>query len=675
MAVDPVKKLHEWLIIPCACYHPPLRLRSKDLWICALLFAAVAGVYSPVRAHEFIHYDDPVYITDNPHIRNGLTLDGLKFAFTSLEFGHWMPLTWTSHMIDCDSFALDAGSHHLVSVFLHGLTTVALFLLLLRLTAAQWPSAFVAFAFGLHPLHVESVAWAAERKDVLSALFSILTLWAYVLYVKQPTRKRYAWVAGFFVCGLLSKSMLVTLPLLMLLLDYWPLRRKLNRQAVPEKLPLFALSIAAAVVTFIAQRRSGAVSALEQIPLGLRIENALVSYAVYIVKFFWPTGLAVFYPHPLAIPAWQWISAAAALAAISAAVYWSKRPYLVTGWLWYLAMLVPVIGIVQVGAQSRADHFTYLPTIGLSIMIAWLAADLAVARYALVGLGAIWVAMTWIDLPAWRNSATLFSRAIEVTDGNWIAYNNLGGALRHRGDLNGAVANFEKAVALRPARADLQDNLGEALSASGRLDDAIAHLKEAIRLQPNWAKAHCDLGAALLQQDRTPEATQEFVQALKIDENYPEAQFRLGGILAAQGKNDEATTLFKAALPYLIEMTRLNPKDPDGHSNLGGVYGLMGMMDDAIKEFQTVLNLRPDDAEAHYHLALAFESKNRMNEAAAEFERAIRLNPGYMMAHFQLAKLLAAMGANVEAEEQFSWVLRLAPNFQPAKDGLAALHR
>jgi tetratricopeptide (TPR) repeat protein len=652
-----------------------LRIRSRELWICLALLVAVAVVYSDVRRHDFIHYDDPVYITDNPHIRGGFSVDGFKYAFTSIETGHWMPLTWISHMIDCDTYGLDAGWHHLVSVFLHGLSTVALFLLLLKLTGAEWPSAFVAAVFGLHPLHVESVAWAAERKDVLSVFFSILTLWAYANYAKSPSAKRYAWVTGFFVCGLMSKSMLVTLPLVMLLLDYWPLRRKMNRNVIVEKIPLLALSIGASIVTFIAQRKSGAVSAIDQVSIPLRIENVLVSYVSYLGHFFWPAKLSVVYPFPDAIPAWQWIGAGALLAAISAAVYFSKRPFLATGWLWYLGTLVPVIGLVQVGAQSRTDHFTYLPSIGISIMVAFLAADLAWARYGAMALGCAWVAMTWSYVPMWRDSVTLFSHALQVTDRNWIAHNNLGGTLRRRGDLKGAIVNFEKTVELRPGFPDLQDNLGEALTSAGRAEDALPHFAEALRIRPGFAKAHVDFGTALVKLDRANEAIPHFVEALKLDPNYGEAYFRLAGILASQGRTDEATPLFKAAIPYLNQMAQLNPNDPEAHHNLGGVYGMMGQMDEAIGEFQKVVTLRPLDAEAHYNLGIAYGGRGGADQALAEFDRAIRLKPDYVFAHYQMGKVLAAVGRKDEARQEFSQALRFGPDFEPARKALADIAR
>ncbi|HWZ30668.1 MAG TPA: tetratricopeptide repeat protein [Bryobacteraceae bacterium] len=646
-----------------------------NLRIYALLCAVVLLVYSPVRVHDFINYDDPVYVTDNPHVHDGLTWDGIVWAFTSFEHSNWFPLTWLSHMLDVQMFGFDPGWHHLSSVALHTISTLCLFALLWSMTRARWPSAFVALAFGLHPLHVESVAWAAERKDVLSVLFCILTLWAYVWYSEQPSWRRYLAIAGLFVCGLMSKPMLVTLPFVMLLLDYWPLRRKLGRSVVVDKMPLLALSVAASIIAFIAQRQSGAVAALDRIPVTLRIENALVTYIVYLVKFVWPAKLAIFYPYAERIPLWQWLGAALAIAAVTMAVLLvrSTRPYLAVGWLWYLGTLVPVIGLVQVGSQARADRYTYLPLIGISIMLAW--AIPARRSFAIVGavVCSIWCVVTWTYLGAWRDSASLFRHAIQVTDRNWVMYNNLGGTLRRQGQIQEAIANFENAVRLRPDLADVQDNLGEALVNVGRLDQGVPHLMEALRIQPKFAKARVDFGSALLRQGRDREAADQFLEALRIDPVNAEAHFRLGGLLAAHGQTKAALPQLQAALPYLIETAHNNPDDPESHHNLGGVLGMIGRMDEAIAEFSQEVRLRPSDPEAHYNLALALADKQRLVDSANEFSQAVRLKPDYVMAHFNLARILVALGKGVDAEREFSETLRLAPDFAGAKEGLAKL--
>ena len=340
----------------------------SDLWIYAGLAAAIFIVYSAVLRFGFVNYDDPVYLAQNPNVRDGITWSGIVWAFSHSFAGNWFPLTWISHMLDCQLFGLDAGAHHFTNLVLHTAATLLLFAVLKRITHARWPSAFVAALFALHPLHVESVAWIAERKDVLSAFFWMLTLWTYARYVERPGRARYLWTLAAFALGLMAKPMLVTLPLVLLLLDYWPFARG---PRIKEKLPFFALSAAVCVVTYLAHAQAKAVISLETIPAALRVENALVSYAAYIGKMFWPSGLAFFYPYPkggLAIPA---ALAAVGIAAVTIAA--RKRPYLLVGWLWFLVTLAPVIGLVQAGLQARADRYMYLPMVGLAIMIAWVA--------------------------------------------------------------------------------------------------------------------------------------------------------------------------------------------------------------------------------------------------------------------------------------------------------------
>jgi len=376
-------------VAPKAAAPSPARARV-DLWIYLALFLATIALYAPTVHFDFVNYDDPDYVSANPHVRGGITVDGLKWALTSDEAANWFPLTRISEMLDIQMFGMNAGRHHLVNVVIHALAALLLFAFLNRATKARWASAFVAFVFALHPLHVESVAWIAERKDVLSAFFWFLALWAFVRYVERPSAAGYLLLAGAFCCGLLSKPMIVTLPFVLLLLYVWPLRRwelspssdKRSLGSRPgsllwEKIPLVVLSGVVALITYLLQRGSGAVEGLSAFPIGLRMENAIVSYTIYIWKMFWPSGLAVFYPYPLGIPAWQWLLATLAIAGISVMVWrlFRTRPYLAVGWLWFLGTLVPVIGLVQVGAQARADRYMYVPMVGLAIMLAWGAAD------------------------------------------------------------------------------------------------------------------------------------------------------------------------------------------------------------------------------------------------------------------------------------------------------------
>jgi protein O-mannosyl-transferase len=437
---------------------PAARATVRRDWVPLLLLVGTIAVYVQTAHFGFVNYDDPDYTTGNPHVRAGLTLAGVAWAFTHSFAGNWFPLTWISHMLDVSLFGLDAGRHHLMSVVIHASAAVLLYLALRRLTLPQWPSAMVAALFALHPLHVESVAWIAERKDVLSALFCMLTLWAYARYAERATTGRYALALAAFALGLMSKQMLVTLPLVLMVLDYWPLQRGLK---VREKLPFLALAAAAAIAAVLSHNEAGARASLDIFPLGLRIQNALVTCVVYLLKMVWPSGLAVFYPYAtsLLLPA---IGSAILLAAIT----WSalRRPYLLAGWTWYLITLAPVIGIVQVGAQARADRYTYLPMIGVSIAAVWGVAELLRTQprvLAAIGM-AVCVAcamLTYIQVGYWQDGVTLFRHTIEVTRDNYVAHFNLAAALEERGENAEAAAHLNEAVRIRPrfavARAEL----------------------------------------------------------------------------------------------------------------------------------------------------------------------------------------------------------------------------
>jgi hypothetical protein len=403
-------------VVPSPPTPPPIRKSRIELWISLALLVATCAVYAPALHFDFLNYDDPEMVSANPHVAQGLTPAGIAWALTSDESANWFPVTRLSYLVDAQLFGMRSGWDHAMNVLLHALAAVVLFIFLVRATRVRWPSALVALVFALHPLHVESVAWISERKDVLSALFWFLALWAYVRYAEQPSLLRYLVVTGWFVLGLMSKPMIVTLPLVLLLLDFWPLHRPLNPALVREKLPLFALSAASAVVTYLVQQGSGAVGNLAVFPFGLRVGNALVSCWVYIAKMLWPSRLAVFYPYPSAIPLWPAGLAAAALAGVSAVAPREHRraPYLATGWFWYLGTLVPVIGIIQVGVQARADRYTYVPMIGLAIIVAWGAADLLrrwprapIAVTAAVALAC--VPATWAQVAYWRKQRNAFS--------------------------------------------------------------------------------------------------------------------------------------------------------------------------------------------------------------------------------------------------------------------------
>ncbi len=614
----------------------------STVWIYAGLALAILLAYLPVRTYDFLNFDDPDYVSANAHVRQGITPSGIAWAFTSTESANWFPLTRLSHMLDVELFGLDAGWHHLVNVLLHAIATLLLFAFFYRATKAQWPSALVALLFALHPLHVESVAWIAERKDVLSALFWFLTLWLYVRYIEKPETSRYLLVLVSFVLGLLSKPMIVTLPFVLLLVDVWPLRRRL---LLGEKIPFFVLSAASAIVTYLAQAGSGAVEALS-VPFGFRLENGLLSYWIYIEKMFWPAGLAVFYPYPQQIAAWQAAAATLAILAISAATLrvWRKHPYLAVGWFWYLGTLVPVIGLIQVGAQARADRYSYVPMVGLLIMLAWGAADIvrfwprvrnAVAALA-VAACAVCAVLTFIQIQYWRNSETLFRHALDVTRANRLAHHNLGVALADQGRFPEAIEQYQAALQIEPNAANVQTDYGNALAKSGRIPEAIEHYRAALQFLPDAPITHNDLANALTSiPGSMPEAIAEYQTALRLKPDYTEArnnlaqvqsnaaemEYNLGVELAKSSKPDAAMARFEEAL-------RLKPDYVDAHNNLGVVLAGAGRVQEAISHFETALRIDPNSVDAHVNLGIAFSGiPGRRPEAIRHFRAALRVKP------------------------------------------------
>lgn len=527
----------------------------KPIYVSLALAVLILTVYFQVHDFELVNFDDRETIVGNTHIQNGLTLAGLAWAFSTSYAANWFPVTWISHMIDFQLFGLDSGWFHLVNVVIHLASTLLLFAMLRRMTGKLWESAFVSFVFALHPLHVESVAWVSERKDVLSAFFWFLTTWLYLDYVDRPNVRRYLFSLGAFVVGLMSKQMLVSLPLTLLLLDYWPLNRSkttLISRLVTEKVPYLVLSAAASIIAFNVQHQAGAVLSVDSIPLATRAANALISYVAYLGTFFWPSGLAVFYPYPPTLPAWQIAGAALILVAISALAI--RRPYLTVGWLWYLGTLVPVIGLVQVGEQARADRYTYIPMIGISIMLAWGMSEIMErrARFALAMVSGLvclgWLAVTWTQVPYWRNSVTLFEHAIAVTQNNFIAHLDLGAVLAEQGRTQEALRHLYASVEEKPDHNDGHDTLGAVLGQMGRSQEAAEQFQTAIRIQPNDSEAHCNLGNVLVAQGKFADAAQEFQTALRILPDFVTAHFGLGGALLNLGQTDAAIAQFKEAL-------------------------------------------------------------------------------------------------------------------------------
>jgi tetratricopeptide (TPR) repeat protein len=619
---------------------PQARLQWVDLAIGVCLVVATLLVYAQVRTHGFLTHDDPEYVTANPHVTAGLTAAGAAWALTSTHDANWFPLTWLSHMADVELFGMSAGAHHLDSLILHALSALLLFALFRRMTGARWPSALVACLFALHPLHIESVAWVAERKDVLSGLFWMLTLLAYVGYVARPGRGRYLLTLTLFGLGLMAKSMIVTLPLVLLLLDWWPLgrwdpaagrRSALARLGplVREKIPLLALSAAVSVITFVVQQSAGAVASADAVPLGGRLVNAVVSYAIYLREMIWPARLAIFYPlRPVETS--TVVAAAFVVAAISVVVVRAarRRPYLAVGWLWYLGTLVPVIGLIQVGSQSHADRYTYIPSIGITVAAAWGLADLARRwpRYRMVVAGVAVTACvaagvaTWRQLPYWQDSESLFTRAIEVTGDNYVAEFNLGLVRRGEGRLDDALAHDERAVRIRPAYAEAENNIAEILIASHRTPEALPHLAEALRLSPGLVDAHVNLGVASAEAGRPEAAEAAFSDALRLDPGNVQALAGLGTTLSRLGRSEEGIRL-------LTEAVRLGPESPALHAELGTLLAGQDRPSEAERELAEAVRLKPDYVQARVNLGSTLAALGRYDEAVAQFTEALRLQP------------------------------------------------
>ena len=650
---------------------PPPHRRS-DFLIGLALLAATFAVYAQVRHFDFVNLDDSAYNSANPHVRRGITPEGLEWAFTSGDDANWFPITRISHMLDCQLFGLASGWHHLTNVLIHGVAALLLFAFFRRATGARWPSALVAFLFAVHPLHVESVAWVSERKDVLSAFFWFLTMLAYQRYAERPGWGRYLLVVAAFCCGLMSKPMVVTLPFVMLLLDAWPLRRKARTAAILlEKVPLLALSLVVSVITWLVQQRAGAVKPLGRFPLGLRLENALVSYGVYIVQMFRPVRLAVFYPYPRHLPAWQAVLAGVVLAGASVMVVRLRRgrPYLVTGWFWYLGTLIPVIGLVQVGAQAHADRYTYIPMAGLSILVAWGAAELA-SRPRVKSLAAVLLSvaclacavLAWFQVQHWRNSETLFRHALEATTENAVAQDNLGNYLMNvPGGLPEAVVHLEEALRIDPDSIPAHTELGNALARMpGRLPESFPHFHAALRLAPDWPIAHNELGSALWKAGRLPEAIAEFATASRLDPDYAAAHYNLGLALSqVPGRLADAISEFQAAI-------RIQPDYAEAQLNLGNVLaGVPGRLPDAIGAYQAALGIRPDYAEAHYDLGKVLSAMpGRVADAMAEYQAALRIRPDYAEAHNNLGNLLSQVPGRVpEAIAEYEAALGIRPDY------------
>ena len=648
----------------------------ERLLVCLLICAVTLAAFAPVIHHQFVHFDDHIYVLDNPQVRRGLSAESISWAFTATTATNWHPVTWLSHTLDVTLFGVNPGAHHLISLLLHTANALLLFLVLSRSTHALWRSALVAALFALHPLHVESVAWISERKDVLSGLFWWLTMLSYLSYAKKPTLPRYLPILLLFALGLLAKPMLVTLPFVLLLFDLWPLGRWARdrarmRHLILEKVPLLLLAIISCVVTLHVQQ--GAMASTEGSPLGLRITNALTSYGIYLGKTLWPAHLAAFYPHPVSIPAWQWLGASLVLGVLSALALRSvsARPYITFGWCWFLGTLIPVIGLVQVGRQALADRYTYIPLVGLFIIVAWgseeivrrrrLSARMVGGFFVLILSVLTW--LTWQQVRIWRDSVTLFEHALQLTRDNYVAHVNLGRALAEQEHPVEAEQHLREALRIYPSYEEALVNLGVLLAKQGRFEEAAPHFHSVLRIIPDHVGALINLGNVLERQGRTEEASSYYAAALRAAPENADARFNQGHALMALGETSEAARHFEDAL-------RIDPSYAKAHNNLGALFAQQGNLEEARRHFQAALTIDSDDASAHYNLGMLLTSQGEFIDAIDHYRRALGARPTLAQAHNALALALLQIGNVEEAIAHFEEALRLRPDFAEARSNL-----
>jgi len=599
---------------------------KKAIQVSLLLTLMTLILYWPVQSFEFVNFDDDTYVAGNRQVQRGLSFEGLKWSLGTFQGGNWHPLTWFSHMADVEAYGLYAGGHHWTNVLIHTASAVLLFLVLAGITNSTGASALVAALFAFHPLHVESVAWVAERKDVLSGFFWILTIGTYSQYTRQPTILRYLLVLGSFMLGLMSKPMVVTLPFVLLLLDYWPLGRStgadtafdkwVRKGATPdkqvilrlalEKIPLLVMAAASCLVTVCAQQSINSVASLGNNPIEVRVANALVTYARYIQKMLWPVDLSVFYPHAGLPPAWMTVTSFLVIIVMS---YFAVRkcrvlPFLLVGWFWYLGTLVPVIGLVQVGSQSMADRYTYIPLVGLFIVMAWGAKRLVagqpglkhpVAIFSLVAVaGLLFLARSQVE--TWKNSMTLFEHALTINERNALAHNNVGAAY----DVNDksckrALPHYMRAVELKEDYADAYDNLGTCAYRAGKHEEAIRYFRKAVEINPQFSRARINLGLVMMKCGMLQTAEEEFNKVLAIDASMETAHINLSAIFIQQGRLDDAATSLREAL-------RINPENAEAHNNIGVIFLRSGRIGDALRHFRLALNIAPGHPAAEQNI-------------------------------------------------------------------------
>ena len=633
-------------------------VEKRATWVvCLFLVISTSIVYGQMLNHDFVYFDDQRYVADNSVVKAGLSVEGLTWAFSTTMAEFWHPLTWLSLMLDTQLFGLNPGGYLFTNLLLHILSTLLLFLFLKRATGSVWQSGFVAALFALHPLHVESVAWIAQRKDVLSTFFWMLTILSYGFYVQRPGCKTYLAVVLFLVLGLMAKPMLVTLPFALLLLDFWPLNRFKDTTSVKsaclsalalirEKIPLFAVITAASFVMYLAQKGEGRIKSLAVLALENRLANVLVSYTGYIGKMLWPKKLACFYPFPDAFPWWQVGGSFFILALISgfAIRYIRQYPFMIVGWLWYLGTLVPVIGFVKIGVFAMADRYSYVPLIGLFVMLAWGVPELLARwqhrRIAAAGLAAvalvICLASTWFQVRVWQNRTTLFTHAVQVTTGNYLAHNGLGEQLRQERRFDEAIGHFLESLRIKPKYIPTYINLGYTYTAQNKIGQAIAYYSEAAQKKPNHPQPHQVLGILFEQQGELEKAVTHLKATLEIKPENAVAHRYLGNALLAQGKLPQA-------IHHYSESLRIQPANADVHYNLGIALEGLGKTAEAVEQYSLALARNPENADAHYNLANLLVRQQKYERAVAQYKKALAIQPDRIQALNNLAFAYASM--------------------------------
>jgi tetratricopeptide (TPR) repeat protein len=683
-----------------------VQLTSKDslffkVLICLLLSTAICIVYWQVIGFEFIKLDDPRYVTENPTIKQGITLQGIRWALVSVYAANWHPLTWMSHMLDVQLYGMNPGMHHFTNVLFHIINTLLLLFVLEKMTGALWRSAAVAALFALHPLHVESVAWISERKDVLSAFFWMLTMMGYLWYLQRRSLTRYLAVVVSYILGLLSKPMLVTLPFVLLLLDFWPLKRVNLLQAkdlapnnnkskvgynstwlglsiiLVDKIPLILLALISSGTTFFAQKSWGAVASYVYMPIGTRIGNAAISYIAYLVKMFYPINLAVFYPYPKVLHLYSIVLCLLLLLLITVLVLIAAKslPYLMVGWLWYLGTLVPVIGIIQVGSQSMADRYTYIPLIGVFIMIVWGFTDLfGWVRHGKAALGvtstlvfALLIVATWVQIGFWKNNETLFRHALQVTNNNDVAHLNVGYALFDKGDVDSAIKHYREALQINPANPKAYINLGEAFETRKDTKTAIGYYLKGLELDPNNADAHTALGTLFAGVGNTDEAVKHFNEALKINHGYIEAHNNLGNLMLHIGNYDEA-------IKHYTEALSIDPHQAEIYNNLGTAFIYKGDIKKAIESYQDSLREKPDYAGAVNNLKNARINQKILAGLLVKTQGLVKSAPRNPALHTKLGDIYRHLGEFDKAVDQYNNAISIQPKCIQAMNGLVLVY-